>query len=512
MFAFEIKKMMRIGRFALILYFAISLIVLFATDVPDNADMETHKAAYSDALANVQGALTGDKEAWLNEQSDERANERGFDVIYDQYLHVHENPANRYFLYTNGWGSLLSENALNIPLLALVLLLVTPVFCGEYTCGMEMLSLTAKRGQDNTRMKLLLVLAMITLVCVADAGMRYGFFAVKYGLPNGGYPLQSLVAFGASEKTLSLTGGFLLVSALRWFGAIYLSAVILFVSVLTRKAAPTVFLSAATVILPYMGLSAGEWYSAPMPLPFLLGNGFLSGSEYVMDFLTGEIVPVFLEVSVYKLAILVVVSALLCVGCIVVLLKKHRNVWGAVKKRHSVVSVSFLLIFTLMLSGCGKTDTTRTIPYSSEAYYETAEIRYYIDHELGGVFMEDLKTGEVTALLSCPLSVMSNMQIHPMLYRNGNKVYCMMTTTDAYIDRVGTFAGSVIRVSVIEIDTENFTQQAIFERDVSEKSMVLGLEIPASNEWQFLTLCTGLGVDDNYLYFVAEDVRKVSRA
>jgi hypothetical protein len=27
-----------------------------------------------------------------------------------------------------------------------------------------------------------------------------------------------------------------------------------------------------------------------------------------------------------------------------------------------------------------------------------------------------------------------------------------------------------------------------------------------------LTLCTGLGVDDNYLYFVAEDVRKVSRA
>lgn len=518
MLTFEIKKMMRIGRVALPLYFILSFVMLIFTDVPQHRDMEFYKHAYLQALEPMRGALSDEKEGLLeakaSESGYERSEQRGFETLYEQYLYVHENPANRFFLYSNGWAALLTGSVLNVPLVALILLLVTPVLCGEYVCGMESITLAAKRGRDNTILKLLLIFVTVTLVCAADTVMRFAFCAVKYGLPDGGYPLQSLSAFGTSVKTLTLTDGFLLLNTLRWFGALYLTAVILLLSVLTKKTAPTVFLSAAAVILPYMGMSASGWYGIPMPLSFLLGTGFLEGSVYTTDYRTGEAIPAFWEVGFPKLALLTTISALVCAVFIFVLLRKHRNIWGG-GKMPRIHGISCLLVMcvllTVTLCGCSKTDEPAKVPMSTSNSYETDEMRCYIDYVKNMVFMEDKATGEVTELLRSPLLGLSETNVLSVLYGDGKKVYCMLHTLESYSGRLTEAAGTVERVCVVEIDTVSFDERVIFERDISETRMVLGLEVPGNDEWRFLTIVKGVGVDDDYLYFLSKDVYKVSR-
>ncbi len=122
-----------------------------------------------------------------------------------------------------------------------------------------------------------------------------------------------------------------------------------------------------------------------------------------------------------------------------------------------------------------------------------------------------MDTGETVDLLRSPLRGMSDTQLLPMLFGTGGKVYYMAVTTDSYINQVGIFASTTSRVSVVEVDVENYRERIIFERDASEKSMVLGLEIPTNNKWQFLTFCSGFGMDEDYLYFISGDIRKVNR-
>ncbi|MFD1904795.1 hypothetical protein ACFSQ7_13205 [Paenibacillus rhizoplanae] len=59
-------------------------------------------------------------------------NERGYELIYDQYTYIREHPADRYFLYRNGWDGLLSNDTLDLLWVLLVVLLVAPVYCYEY--------------------------------------------------------------------------------------------------------------------------------------------------------------------------------------------------------------------------------------------------------------------------------------------------------------------------------------------------------------------------------------------
>ncbi len=174
------------------------------------------------------------------------------------------------------------------------------------------------------------------------------------------------------------------------------------------------FLSAAVVILPYMGLSAAEWYGAPTPLPFLLGTGFLSGSEYAKDFLTGEITPVFLEVGFPKLLIFAGASILTGAICILVLLKRHRNMWAYRKKRHlSILCV--LLILTPCLNGCAEIEKIQgEIPYSSDTVYETNGIRCYLDFDDNTIYRHHFTTFSQKEMphetLCCIISLHTNTQ------------------------------------------------------------------------------------------------------
>ncbi|MFD2880043.1 hypothetical protein ACFTAO_35320 [Paenibacillus rhizoplanae] len=125
-------------------------------------------------------------------------NERGYELIYDQYTYIREHPADRYFLYRNGWDGLLSNDTLDLLWVLLVVLLVAPVYCYEYENKMDMLLLTVRKGTfQQSVCKICMALLSVALLSLLMSYMEF-VFQLKYGLEHGNYPLQSLSYFAES--------------------------------------------------------------------------------------------------------------------------------------------------------------------------------------------------------------------------------------------------------------------------------------------------------------------------
>ena len=157
--------------------------------------------------------------------------------------------------------------------------------------------------------------------------MEYSFYNAKYGLPNGNFPLQSLSIFADSTKDMTLFQGYVAVTVFRCFGGMFLAVLLLFVSVIAKKYAQTVLAGAVSVLIPYIGLGKDVIYRLPMPLTFLLGVDFLTGTVTEYDSLTGEVKVLFSEISFSFIILLVFLSILLCVLAVVWILRCNSNQW-----------------------------------------------------------------------------------------------------------------------------------------------------------------------------------------
>lgn len=548
-FLYELKKMMlvRKGLWMIVLFFLLNIITLFLTDAPENEQAEYHKADYTYYLKQVEGEYTSQKAEFLEnkalslEQSRQKrqmlydayydgtlaensfqqqlaslnlelGREQGFQILYDQYLYIHENPENRYFLPTNGWHGLLAGGILNFFLVALLLLLVTPVFCHEYSCQMELLLLTARQGRKCIYEKLLLVLLVMTGIFIGYSALRYGFYAINYGLPHGEYPLQSIPYFGNSTKTISLQSAFLFLCAVQWFGCLFLCVIILFLSAITKKYALTVFLTTAAVILPYLGFSETTNYLLPAPLSYLLGSGFLKGSEFCTDFLTGELTAVFEEISISTFAVTWTISIFLCMIGILLLLHQHQNRWNTAHIRKKGSILLFCCLMAGCFSGCEKTSEIKGIynQVTSETYEYNGN-RYYYDIDTLQFLCEGSGFSGTELFTRTPMRFLSSSRVWPCLFGAGTKIYYMQETIDSYVNRVGRFSSTIQTISIIEVDTVDFQEKIIFEQNISDGRSYLGIEIPLIEKWDFLFTCTGFFLNQHSLFFVGNDIRQFDR-
>lgn len=562
-FRYELKKMLLVrgGIWLIALFFLCSAVLLVFADSPENEQAEYNKEVYLALLSEVEGEYTEKKADFLESEtkslaraqeewdalydsyygggiSRETLQERlaeleprllrrqGFQVLYEQYLYVYENPENRYFLSTNGWSGLLSGESLDVLLAALLIVLVTPVFCYEYGSHMDSLAVTTKGGSRNIRDKLVLILLMATAVCAGYFGLRLWFYSAKYGLPHGDYPFQSLSCFGSSRKELSLWSAFFLSCALKWFGCVYFSVLIVVFCTAAKKYAQTVFPAAAALLLPYMGLGAAVYYKLPVPLPFLLGFGFLTGSEYSADYLTGEKTEIFCEIPPAELGITWGVSGALCIAGIFFVLFRHRNRWsGWIRKRKP--RASFLILCCLsaaVLAGCsGGRDETPPVYFnlSSAETYEQEGFRCYYDGSERKFFYQE-KNGtqgdaqEIAAGVPQPLNrdptgILSSVDIRPCLFGVGTDVFYMRESTVSYVSRVGRFASTIQTIQIVGLDTESFKETLILEQNVSEGRSYLGVEVPAGDRWEFLKDCIGFFLNRDSIFVAGSDIRQIDR-
>ena len=296
-FMYEVKKIMLWQRGL----FYIALVLLFGTvwlalsDNPYDSAMERYKNEYEWYLEKVKGYYTEESSLYLEQEAEriakakERQNsllenyydgkiseseykkesreiekvlerQNGFEVIYQQYLYICENAGNRCFLQTNGWMGLLGKGTLNFILFLGILLIVTPVFCSEYSCQMDTLILTAREGRKSALYKLLIITTVVLFLSLCVSLIEYGFYRFKYGLPDGDYPIQSIRYFAGSSKDMSLLEGYVSIGLLRMFGGVFLTILLMFISVLAKKYAVTLLTGAVSVMIPYIGLSKTVCY------------------------------------------------------------------------------------------------------------------------------------------------------------------------------------------------------------------------------------------------------------
>lgn len=549
-FVYELKKIMicQRGALYLVLILVFSTLLLVISDNPYDSSMEQYKSEYEWYLDKVNGYCTEKSAAYLEKEAEEIAeakrrenaalenyydgeiseaeynrqreenskilkHQNGFEVIYQQYLYICENMDNRYFLQTNGWAGLLSGGTLNFLLVLGILLLVTPVFCSEYTCQMDALILTTKEGRKSTLYKLFIVLTGVLLLCIGISLAEYGFYSIRYGLPDGNYPIQSVRYFADSSKTVTLFEGYVWITLIRSFGGVFLAILLMLLSVLTKKYAITLLAGAASVLIPYIGLSKTWLYRLPLPVSFLLGTDFFSGSMISKDALTGESIAVFSEVSTATLSMLLAVSAAFCMvaGIYIFLLNTNRWQIKGRQKRMFPFLVMFCVAFTM--TGCSGTQENENIVYNSSADYDCMQYEVIQDMESRDYYLKNLLTGEMTDMVRSPLlGVFSDEEKVQCYCVKSPYLYYTISETNRHIDRIGSFNSSATKVSVIELNLDTLEEKTVFEQVTDSGRSVLGIDYEIGDQWEFLQYHFGFFLNDDSLFFICNDgIRQVNR-
>lgn len=542
-FSYEWKKLMiyQRGLCYILAALLVSTVWLAATDRPQNSAMEEYREEYEWYLERLDGAYTEEKAAWLEQEAQaitearyarsgsqesyysgqitakqyERqiaevntvlAHEHGFEAAYRQYLYVCENTGNRYFLNTNGWAGLFSSQALDFPLFLVILILAATVFCSEYSCQMDALLRTAPQSRKSARSKAVMTLCAVFALCGGLALIRFVFFGMKYGLPHGEYPVQSIASFGGSTKNVSLLAAYLILTALRCFGSVYLAALLLFTSVLVKKYALTVVIGVASTLIPYIGLSRQICYRLPLPLPFLLTSGFLEGASFVEDSLTGEPIVTFSERSPQELLVLLGLSAVCCALMVWWVLRQNTNYWQAGRKPVKGCGAAVLCLLVLLsLSGCSAKESTNGIfNSSSQSVSETYSVIF--DDQTRTYSLENRATGALTDLALSPLfGVFSDGESIKAVYMDAPYIYYMTSRTDQYVDRVGSYNSTATQVSIVQFHTETFEEQVIFKKITDSGRSLLGIDYTVGDTWMFLQYCYGFFLNNNSFFFITND-------
>lgn len=363
---YELKKIFyhQKGWLYVLLFLAFKIVSLTLFNMPENIEMQNEISVFSHYLDKVQGKITEQINEYMTEEADSLSqadaslqnlnnnyydgiidrqeyedqlkllqkklvNEKGFDVIFKQYEYARENPENRYILYTNGWGGLLSQEKLDWLFYILLFLLITPIFCEEIGSNMDIMILTQKNGGRYTaNFKILISVFIAVLLSVFNSCIEYIFFLNKYGLKNGTFPLQSLSYFMNCEKEISLYGAFLGISCLKIFGAVCLTIITLFLSVSIKRYSFILLINTSIIMLPFYAFSIQSIkYCIPGPLSFLIATGFFRGDEYKTDKYTNQLKLVFQEISYSRLILIMLIVIGICAGMIYRISKKNTNIW-----------------------------------------------------------------------------------------------------------------------------------------------------------------------------------------
>lgn len=563
LFRFEWEKMMlrQRGLLILVVYFILQLAFLVVTDAPYHEERITFGEQYQKYLEQVRGKYTKEKGDFLEREAEkiggaaerivsvrqdyyggkisekeyerERQeiseilkNKNGFEALYQQYLYVCEGKGNHYFLDDNGWSGLLSDNHPDFLLILALVLLVTPVLCREYETQMDVLMLTSRQGRESRRAKVLLSLAVSLLMGLGSSLMELAFYSVKYGLPDGSFPLQSVEYFGNSTAAFSFWQTWLAGTGMKILGCLLLVLEILFFSSLVKKVALTVLAVIASAVLPYLGLNSSALLRLPLPVSFLMGVDFWKGSQYQADEVSGKDVLVYREVTGREMIILLAVAMAILVIFAVAVALRNRNQYDGVGKKSLSARAGILLALlmagsSLVLVGCsghGEMEQGGAVCYNVKTAEEYRDDSLCVSFpENGGIPILSEENGVEEELVKSPMLAMGkgaggSAEIKG-IFGDGSAIYYMKEETERQMNRVGRYHSDVATVSIVRMDQKSHQEEVIFEKDVSSGKSVLGIEYAVNNRWEFLSACGRFFLNDSYLFFLDSEnrIRQVDR-
>ncbi len=374
---------------------------------------ENNKPQFLSYMDTLEGALTPEKEAYLAEteayflaekarweQCDadfvsgkitkpewaagvlahERTEdaEAAFAPVRTEYEHAKSDPRCR-FLYTNGWSVLLARDAPDWILILLLAVLTVPVICAEG--GMESLLDAAPNGRTRLRAgKLLSVMFSAGIITVLLFLTEVLCISMRYGLPAGASPLQSVPQFYQSEWNLTLSQAAGVTLLHRLTGVCEAASIGVTAALLTKQPVPSMLTMLLTVLLPGVIWNRQEplGYTAPLPAGFLRSAGFLKnhfsipGAEFEPEEIVRNLPLTDITMKQYRetLVLVLAVTAGLCTFCIL-----------SAKLRRGHFRMLPLFCMCLFLTGCCAEHPDAARFSSSRPNLENAAYSIYEKHD-----------------------------------------------------------------------------------------------------------------------------------
>ena len=451
--------------------------VLFFTQ-PYDKKLEENRLVYDSYLSEIEGPLTEEKRTFLetemnrltvSHQEMENVKRRysmgtiseevyrnqfdilledeklyaGFGKLYDQYIYVRE-AENRSFLYTGGWETLLTGEEPDYLLLILLILVITPIFCEEYTCQMQDILLTQKKSTTRiVWVKIGVALLFAAGVTALIQLFELGYCAVRFGLPDGNFTLQSLKSFAETQKDLSIWQGFWIQFVLKEIGSIYAAVVILFLSVCLKKFAWTLMSCIAILPIPFLSVSQYDVFlRIPGPWAIIVGNLYLKPGD--------------LEMTVSEICGIVLQSLLLMGLLLFAVWRKNRNHHLHTRKRRTTCIIFGLVAVSLI--GCSsQNESTVLFNRSTAHWYETDQC--VIVGQYDGAVLIDKQNGEIRPFLLDAFTD-NTISMGTYFYNDGENLYYRQASTlhpTAGWDSVTAF-DTIIQMDLQSMDTDVFYQ------------------------------------------------------
>lgn len=438
MIAYEWKKMLicRHGALLIAVVLAAQIFGLMVFTQAYDPELEENLAVYERYLAEVEGPLTDEKRTYMEENMERLSENRkaldqleqsysvgevsrekyeeafqklsavdrdfvGFGKLYSQYIYVRED-SYRSFLYPGGWETLLGGQEPQYLYLLLLVFLIVPVFCQEYSTQMENILLTQRKsGRDSWKAKVSAVFLLVFAMTAIWELIRTGYCAVRFGLPDWNYSLQSLVRFGSTEKRMPLWAAWLLQLGLKELGYLSAAAWILFFSVMLRKYSVALMASIVFLVLPFLTVNANTAFlRLPGPWALTLGPIYLITEEFYQN--SFHLHLPFEELSWMELGLQVGLVSLILLAQLAVIRRKSTNFHFRQGKRAVTAVLSLMLLG--ILTGCGNSDREPVIFNSQDAaYFENESIEIYqtgdftttlLDKETGTTYLLPLDAQE----------------------------------------------------------------------------------------------------------------------
>ena len=298
------------------------------------------------------------------------------------------------------------------------------------------------------------------------------------------------------------------------FGGVFLTILLMFISVLAKRYAITLLIGAVSVIIPYIGLSKTCIYRLPLPLPFLLGTDFFAGNIVLSDALMGDDKIIFAEVDTATLLTLLFVSILLCTLAAVWILRCNSNRW-LIKSRQKKRAAAFtvMLSLALVVTGCSGRGKIKSAVYNSSANYDCMGYEIIRDAGTFDYYLKNTSTGETYPLACSPMfGVFSDEEEVRAFYVCPPYLYYTTSVMESYVNRVGNYNSNITKVSVIELNLDTFEEKTIFEQITNSGRSLFGIDYEMGDKWKFLDFHYAFFLNSESIFFVDNDgITQVNR-
>lgn len=412
-----------------------------------------------------------------------------FLTFYSQYTYVQEKPDERYLLYDDGWNALLAQERFDWGFVLLTIVLAASVFGREYETDMRTIVIATKKGDGRLiAAKLVSIFATVILCSLLASLVEYLFFSLKFGLPHGDYPLQSLFYFKDSAFHLSLLQTYICISAYRMLGLLMLATVTMLISVLSKKTILTLSASLMYVILPYaIPVGTSTRYLLPSPIGFILAQGFFRGTQMGENYQANEVL--FNSIS-QSTQIWLVVGWLILFGVMLYMIaRKFLPIRRFSHFTIKVVTVLFSLVFITTVSACSLSSTSSQLLVRS--YNMTADWNFtVVGKEVFTLYptflMENIQTHEIAGVIRDPFSDEDtiNKTVSAIFNRNGKLDYLVKTDDE---------------LQVVELDISTYKTSILYEEHSPKNPALINSDLEA-HQWSEGKAGIFFFIDGNNIY------------